>query len=309
MLSRQPSQQWRDEARRTQRERAARGSQVGWRPDTNLQRGDPRVRARDGTQGGPLLQAPNMPGFNNGPAARRSNVPIVCCGMLMERDSPQFRLVKFLVAIDVVLITIYMLVIHDSADDGLTLPGYALGLALTMCFGPLLICSPFIVAACCKCWYDRKIEAAIQNQLMVGNGEVAAEAEAARLERIRAEMASTVMSGLQDQRPMADEEASDYEGQAIVQGELFGDIILLDKISAANPVSAVPATPVRSVPTELMTAVVPGSPAAGDSPSHHSLEFSSGSRGQSMRVVGPAIATGRVVQPGDWRLSNQAVAL
>eukprot|EP01043_Picozoa_sp_COSAG02_P027112 COSAG02_NODE_1584_length_11821_cov_11.601604_1_plen_353_part_00 len=350
MLSRQPSQQWRDDARRAQRDRAARAHQVGWRPETNLQRGDPRVRARDGTQAGPVLQAPNMPGFNNGPAARRSNVPIVCCGVLMERDSRQFKLVKLLVATDVLLITIYLLVAHDSSEDGLTLAGYVLGLTLTMCFAPLLIVSPFIVAAICKCWYNRKIEAAMRNSLMANSEQAEAEAEAARLDLIRAEMASTVMSGLRGdiEEPAINEpseEPSGWMGHTIVQGEVLGDIILLDDASAAKPVSAMPVTPVHSASVELAAnrtdggdlheqsvgdsfsasaagrqglgniaalelADLPlghttsrGSPAARDSPTRFSPTL--GSRESPRAVVGSAmIATGRVVQPGDWRLST-----
>jgi hypothetical protein len=291
-----------------------------------------------------------MPGFNNGPAARRSNVPIVCCGILMERDSRQFRLVKLLIGIDVLLITLYLLVAHDSAEDGLTLGGYVLGLTLTMCFAPLLIVSPFIVAAVCKCWYDRKIEAAMQNSLMVNSEQAEAEAEAARLERIRAEMASTVMSGLRGEREESAldepiyEEANGWMGHAIVEGEVLGDIILLDEASAANPIAAMPVTPVRSTSVELaasrsdvgnlhglsvddsFTARAAGgqgsgdvaalqlvdlelgqtgsrgSPAARDRPS--TLSPSLGSRESSRGAVGYAmIATGRVVQPGDWRLS------
>lgn len=316
MLSRQPSQQWRDEARRAQRDRAARASQVGWSPQTNLHRGDPRVRDRDGPHSGPVLQRPNMPGFNTGPAARRSNGPIVCCGIVMERDSRQFRIVKILVGIDVLLITVCLLVLHDSAEDGLTLGGYALIMGLTMCFAPLLIVIPFVVAAVCKCWYDRKIEAAIQNSLMASNGQ---EAEAARLERIRAEMASTVMSGLRGdaEQPALDEldeEPRGYSGNVIVEGEVLGDIILLDEASAAKLVAAMPVTPIRSASTELAATRSSSavevmdlefgrstSQAARDSPRHLSPRL--GSRESSTGLVSPAIiATGRVVQPGDWRL-------
>jgi hypothetical protein len=325
MLSRQPSQQWRDEARRAQRDRAARGSQVGWSPQSNMHRGDPR----DGPHAGPVLQRPNMPGFNTaGPAHRRSNGPIVCCGIVMERDSQQFRIVKILVGIDVLLITICLLVLHDSAEDGLTLGGYALVMALTMCFAPLLIVIPFVVAAVCKCWYDRKIEAAMANSLIANNDQEAeaARLEAARLERIRAEMASTVMSGLRGETSRdaeqpaldeLDEEPSGYSGHMIVEGEVLGDIILLDEASAAKLVSAMPVTPIRSASAEL-AATRPSSAveqlmdlelglsrsssqAAGESPRHLSPRV--GSRESSIGMVGPAIiATGRVVQPGDWRL-------
>ena len=342
MLSRQPSQQWRDEARHARRDRAARASQVGWRPETNLHRGDPRVRARDGTQAGPVLQAPNMPGFNNGPAARRSNVPIVCCGLVMERDSRQFRLLKIVVTVDVLLMTLYMLVAHDSSDDGLTLLGYALIVLLTMCFAPLLIISPYIVAAICKCWYNRKINAAMQNSLMENDNQTAEDAEAARLERMRAEMALTVMSELRSGiDPVVEPggEVGGYMGNQIVDGEVLGDIILLDKASAAKLVSALPVAPVRSASTELAANMSSGvdddspSTAEGVSIATHELAQprngaievlerrhssprsspaarpdpvspSRSSRQSYEGVVGPAISTGRVVQPGDWRLGH-----
>jgi hypothetical protein len=353
----QPSQEWRDEARRTQRQRAARADQVGWRPATNLQRGDPRVRARDGTQAGPVLQAPNMPGFNNGPAARRSNVPIVCCGRVMERNSREFRLVKLLVWLDVVGFTIYMLASHESdgsretrgrAGDGMSLASYALMLSLTMCFGPLLIISPFFVAAICKCWYSRKIEAAVQNSLLAQTAGGQAAAEEARLERMRAEMASSVMSGLRSNGLQANEEVGGYMGHAIVEGELLGDIIMLDAASA-EMVAALPVPPIDSASAltfaadpgqsnsgSIRTVRVGGSPAAAggqhgrESPraaaGHGSAVSAAAAHGSPRSVyvhAGSAsalgwadavsgadtVSTGRVVQPHDWRLGQVEVEI
>jgi hypothetical protein len=267
-----PSPEWRDEARRNRR-------------DANL-------RANEAPQ---PLHAPAMP------QARRG--PFICCGYSMERSSPEYRMIQRVYIAFVVVGTVWVLADHDSSQDGMSLAAYAFMLALTMCFGPLLILSPFVVAALCKCYYHRKIEAAVAQTLLAqaeatearDGGRTAA--EEARRERMRAEMAASVMSGLRDNGLKPDAaEPGEFDGKSIVEGHLLGEIVELYGSSGGGGGGGGG----KPTPTGI-----------GASPLHSSVGArASGRLGAS--EMGPAlglIATGRVVSPGDWRLHVDAGVL
>lgn len=279
-----PSPEWRDEARRNRRE-------------ANLRANEAPV----------LLEAPTMPQQRRG--------PIFCCGISVERNSREAKMIQRFYCTFLVVGFLWMLAEHDSSQDGMSLLAYTVMLALTMCFTPLLILSPFVVAGVCKCWYERKIEAAVAETLLAQaeaaqarDGGQATVGEEARRERMRSEMAASVMSGLRDGGAKPDVDPGGFDGNRIVEGELLGDIVTvyLDGGDGFRRNSAGQQSPMSagvSLVRSPVSGVVEFSGWSDPEVQAHEV----GRLGAS--EMGPAlglVATGRVVAPGDWRLHVDA---
>ena len=91
----------------------------------------------------------------------------------------------------------------------------------------ILVATPLLMVAVgewLKCWYERQIES---SSLLEADTSPTDAAEQARKERMRAEMAQSIMSELRDASP-AERPPDNYcMGKTIVEGELLGEIVLL----------------------------------------------------------------------------------
>ena len=93
----------------------------------------------------------------------------------------------------------------------------------------ILVVTPVLMVAVgesLKCWYERQIESSALMEAGTAHNDVA---EEARMERMRAEMAQSIMSELRNaDGPQSDEPPENtYMGTAILAGELLGEIVLL----------------------------------------------------------------------------------
>jgi|EP01044_Picomonas_judraskeda_P016266 hypothetical protein len=91
----------------------------------------------------------------------------------------------------------------------------------------ILVATPLLVVAVgewLKCWYERQIDS--PSLLEAGTPPTDA-AEEARKERLRAEMAQSIMSELRDASPVERPPDNHWMGKTILEGELLGEIVLL----------------------------------------------------------------------------------
>ena len=128
---------------------------------------------------------------------------------------------------------------------------------------PLLV---IVVGEWLKCWYDRKIDV-IESGLLATEAQSRDLAEQARKERMRAEMARSIMSGLRDEAEEDREVATPPTENTFMGGEIMLGEVLGEIVGGAVAVSPLPAV-------------------------HPSLERSA-----------ERVPTGQVIEPGDWRLA------
>jgi hypothetical protein len=93
----------------------------------------------------------------------------------------------------------------------------------------IIIVTPLFMVAVgesLKCWYERQIESSSLIEAGTSHNDVA---EEARKERMRAEMARSIMSELRDADLTQNNEPPEdtYMGTAILEGQLLGEIVLL----------------------------------------------------------------------------------
>jgi len=125
-----------------------------------------------------LPARPSMPEwpahFDGGRGARRTRrrTDLICCGQFVNRDSSLYRIVVLWQLLAILAGAMYVVASPHTAGP----------VRVWAIFAPVLICAPFFIAAICKAYYDRKIEAALQGVLLEAG--LVSEEDTAKLERL-----------------------------------------------------------------------------------------------------------------------------
>ena len=125
-----------------------------------------------------LPARPSMPEwpahFDGGRGARRTRrrTDLICCGQFVNRDSSLYRIVVLWQLLAILAGAMYVVASPHTAGP----------VRVWAIFAPVLICAPFFIAAICKAYYDRKIEAALQGVLLEAG--MVSEEDTAKLERL-----------------------------------------------------------------------------------------------------------------------------